>query len=152
MRSNWLVNTVTRTAGIPLVRSLPRLVMPKLDQPSIHMEREDIRVSPTNLARHSTTVIEMAIRKMIAGNYIQRRNQTDAPSIRNTEIICFHMVSLSDFNHPVQWPGMAVPCEILPGRTGRPLSADDSVLVVPGRHPPSPADIGRLQNIPNIFR
>jgi hypothetical protein len=35
---------------------------------------------------------------------------------------------------------------------GRPLSANDGVFVVSGRHPPSPAVIGRLQNIQNIFR
>jgi len=34
----------------------------------------------------------------------------------------------------------------------RPLSADDSVLAIPGRHPPSPAVVRRLQNFQNIFR
>jgi hypothetical protein len=34
----------------------------------------------------------MAIGKMIAGNYIQKRSQTGAPSDRNMVILCLHMV------------------------------------------------------------
>jgi hypothetical protein len=37
--------------------------------------------------------MEMAIGKMIAGNYIQRRSQTGAPSTRNMVILFLHMVS-----------------------------------------------------------
>jgi hypothetical protein len=56
---------------------------------------QSIRVSPTNLARPAITVIEMAIGKMFAGNYIQKRSQTGAPSARNTVVLCLHMVSSS---------------------------------------------------------
>jgi hypothetical protein len=95
MWSNWLVNSVTRTADEPLVKPLLRLVIPILDQPSMHMGRGDIRVSLIDLTRPATTVIEMAIGKIIAGNYIQRRSQTGAPSTRNTVILCLPMVSLN---------------------------------------------------------
>jgi len=49
MWSNWLVSSVMGTADIPLVKPLPRLLIPILDQPSMHMERDDIRVSLINL-------------------------------------------------------------------------------------------------------
>jgi hypothetical protein len=59
----------------------------------MHMARDDIRVSPINLPRPATTAIEMAIGKMIAANYIQKRSQTGAPSVRNRAVLCWHMVS-----------------------------------------------------------
>jgi len=90
--SNWLVNSVTRTSNVPLVKPLPTLVIPIPDKPSMHMARDDIRASPMNLARPATTVIEMPNSKMIAGNYIQNRRQTGAPSVRTRVVLCLHMV------------------------------------------------------------
>jgi hypothetical protein len=81
-----------RTMDVPLVKPLPRLVIAILDQPSMIMARDDIRVSLINLARTATTVIEMAIGKMFAGNYIQKRCQTGAPSARNTVVPSLHVI------------------------------------------------------------
>ena len=77
---------------MPLVKPLLRLVTPKLDQPLMFMARDDIRVSPINLAQSVTTVIEMAISKMFAGNYIQKRSQTGAPGARYRVVLSLHMV------------------------------------------------------------
>jgi hypothetical protein len=61
----------------------------------MHMGRGDIRVSLINLIGPATTVIEMAIGKKIAGNYIQRRSQPGALSTQNMVILCLPMVSLN---------------------------------------------------------